>query len=243
MNSPSTETYTLPANLAEIDRLKLQQRMWRLILQGLYPAALEEYMCGILNSDSAPPAILDLGCGGGAWAMDMALAFPHAQVTGFDLFPNPVIAPPHNCRFVQGNALECNLDDLHLRGQFDFVHCRSVLWHQKDPNQMVAVIASCLKLGGLALIIDGSESNRIYDRDRNLLSPDENMQVQPSDSTYSRYANWIKTYSRVARGHSLSYDYVELLRQSGKFSGINFQEIFCPMNWEGKKYHQWSGDW
>ncbi|KAJ6561100.1 S-adenosyl-L-methionine-dependent methyltransferase [Mycena vulgaris] len=219
----SGEKYTLPADVSEMDRLKLQQHMWRLLLQGLYPATLRGSINRILNPEIGRPTILDLGCGAGAWEMEMALAFPLAEVTGFDLSPHPVVAPgpPKNYCFVQGNALECDLEDLDLHHKFDLVHCRSVLWHQKDPNRMIEVIASCLKPGGLALIVDGSESDRVYDKDRELLSPDENT-TGPGDVKYSRFANWIKTYTKVARGHSLTYDYATLL------------QILSPLNWEGR---------
>lgn len=45
------------------------------------------------------PRILDLGCGTGIWAIEMARRNPHAYVLGIDLAPIQPSNPPPNCEF------------------------------------------------------------------------------------------------------------------------------------------------
>ena len=110
--------YALPRDMEEINRLDFQHYMLRYALQGLYAAPLKN-----------PVTILDVGTGTGRWAMDMAQAFPRAQVVGLDVNPPPAdertgsgldVRPP-NYSFAPGNVLEgLPFED----GTFDFVHMR-----------------------------------------------------------------------------------------------------------------------
>jgi SAM-dependent methyltransferase len=110
--------YALPRDMEEINRLDFQHYMLRYALQGLYAAPLKN-----------PATILDVGTGTGRWAMDMAQAFPRAQVVGLDVNPPPAdeqaglghdVRPP-NYSFAPGNVLEgLPFED----GTFDFVHMR-----------------------------------------------------------------------------------------------------------------------
>ncbi|KAF3491271.1 uncharacterized protein GIQ15_00788 [Arthroderma uncinatum] len=45
------------------------------------------------------PRILDLGCGTGIWAIDIAKKYPHAYVLGIDLAPMQPTNRPPNCEF------------------------------------------------------------------------------------------------------------------------------------------------
>ena len=46
-----------------------------------------------------PLEILDIGCGTGIWAMDIADEYPTCQVIGTDLSPIQPTWVPTNCRF------------------------------------------------------------------------------------------------------------------------------------------------
>src|SRR5579871_605328 len=63
--------YALPSDLGEMNRLDFQHFVLRQAFKGNYAAPLH-----------APSSILDVGCGTGRWAKEMALIFPGANVVG-----------------------------------------------------------------------------------------------------------------------------------------------------------------
>ncbi|HLI06466.1 MAG TPA: methyltransferase domain-containing protein [Ktedonobacteraceae bacterium] len=63
-------------NVAEMARLAMQDRLTTKAMGGLLPEQTDL---------SAIHDILDIACGPGAWALDMAQAFPQMQVTGIDI--------------------------------------------------------------------------------------------------------------------------------------------------------------
>jgi ubiquinone/menaquinone biosynthesis C-methylase UbiE len=114
--------YPLPKDMDEINRLDFQHFLLRTGLRGNYAAPVNQ-----------PADILDVGCGSGRWAMEMAALFPHARVYGLDLVPPPDDANPlgqgldtrpGNYTFKVGNILE----GLPFPDQsFDFVHQRLLI--------------------------------------------------------------------------------------------------------------------
>jgi SAM-dependent methyltransferase len=108
--------YLLPKDEGEINRLDFQHYLFRHVLRGNFLAPL-----------SAPRSILDVGCGTGRWAIEMARQFPQANIIGIDMAPppsetaSPADPRPDNYAFVQGNILE----GLPFEEQtFDYVHQR-----------------------------------------------------------------------------------------------------------------------
>jgi len=109
------ESYFLPKDGTEINRLDFQHYLLRYMLRGNYAAPIGQ-----------PRGILDVGSGTGRWAREMAQQFPRANVVGLDLVappPDPLDRDirPQNYSFVQGNVL----DGLPVADRtFDFVHQR-----------------------------------------------------------------------------------------------------------------------
>ncbi len=104
----------LPTDRQEIRRLDFQHYALRSVLKGNYQAPLDP---------SSLTQILDVGCGTGQWARDMAEAFPGVHVTGIDIEPTFSAATPlpATVHFVHGNML----DGLPFRDQcFEYVHQR-----------------------------------------------------------------------------------------------------------------------
>lgn len=112
--------YVLPKDMGEIKRLDFQHFLLRLGLKGNYAAPIRQ-----------PQSILDVGCGTGRWAMEMASHFPQANVIGIDLVPTEEVTygyglerRPDNYLFVQGNILE-GLP--FANNNFQFVHQRLLI--------------------------------------------------------------------------------------------------------------------
>nr|BBH93674.1 hypothetical protein KTA_18730 [Thermogemmatispora argillosa] len=104
------QPYALPKDLGEVNRLDFQHYVLRAILRGNYLAPIEQ-----------PRRILDVGCGTGQWAFELAHQFPHAEVIGLDLEQVKATNAPPNFRFVQGDILQGLPFD---NDSFDFVHQR-----------------------------------------------------------------------------------------------------------------------
>ncbi|RKP12676.1 S-adenosyl-L-methionine-dependent methyltransferase, partial [Piptocephalis cylindrospora] len=94
--------YPFPVDLIEMDRLEQVHHRLKEQLQGaLHVAPVPEW--GFQR-------ILDVGCGGGAWSLEMATAHPHAQVMGIDVVPVfPGSTVPRNCSFELVNLLSSSL--------------------------------------------------------------------------------------------------------------------------------------
>lgn len=96
------EDYIFGVSDAEISRLDFQHYMFRLAFGHDYVAPIQ-----------APRDILDIACGTGRWARELARRFPLANVVGFDINPEQVEISlaegkdtlPDNCTFFQGDAL------------------------------------------------------------------------------------------------------------------------------------------
>jgi ubiquinone/menaquinone biosynthesis C-methylase UbiE len=102
-DSTVSDDYIFGESAAEISRLNFQHYMFRLAFGSDYSAPLQ-----------APGDVLDVACGTGRWARDMARRFPAANVLGFDISRDLLEASlaeggdptPENCTFVFGDALQ-----------------------------------------------------------------------------------------------------------------------------------------
>lgn len=146
--------YMLPKDDEEISRLDFQHFMLRAAVRANYLAPIER-----------PTAILDVGCGTGRWAMELAAAFPGANVVGLDIAPPSadrevshgygLTSRPDNYTFVTGNVLE-NLP--FAPASFDFTHQR--LLYSAIPQRLWPQVARELgrvtRPGGWVELVEGS---------------------------------------------------------------------------------------
>lgn len=151
------ELYYLPADELEYSRLDKQHLVHLLVNDGLVHRGIADRVRAVLSSnnltqDGSPRRVLDLGCGGGNWAISMALEFPHAEVVGVDLAPNTTRPPPPNCRF---EFDDFNLGMSHYHGMFDVVHARSSANGVADFKDFINDMGLCLRPGGIILVVEG----------------------------------------------------------------------------------------
>ncbi|KAF9053768.1 S-adenosyl-L-methionine-dependent methyltransferase [Hymenopellis radicata] len=136
-------TYMLPADEDEVKRSELHHRMLKFVLDG------RNYV-----GPNRAFKVLDLGTGGGLWAVEMADEFPRAEVIGVDLAP---IQP----RFELYNLEQDRVNIPYSDEYFDLVHARSMFTGIRDYSQLIREISRVLRPGGLVILIE-SELTPLY---------------------------------------------------------------------------------
>ncbi|ETI26888.1 hypothetical protein G647_09987 [Cladophialophora carrionii CBS 160.54] len=95
--------------------------------------------------------IADVACGNAIWAMDMALEYPQAHITGIDISPQQF--PP---RFTWPEKVTLEMQDIfqpmpeRFIGRFDIVHCRLIMAavYGQNKDWVMQNIVRLLKPGG-----------------------------------------------------------------------------------------------
>ncbi|KAH8648780.1 S-adenosyl-L-methionine-dependent methyltransferase [Tricladium varicosporioides] len=130
------EEYGLPIDEEELDRIDMSHAKYVILLdKKLFLAPIAQQ----------PQRILDLGTGTGIWAINMADAYPSAEVLGLDIAPTQPQWVPPNCRF--------EIDDIEMpwtleRESFDFIHARDLLLSIRNWPQLIKQSFDALKPGG-----------------------------------------------------------------------------------------------
>lgn len=195
----TSERYMLPADGLEHRRLDGQHQAVTTMLGGPFPANSGVEKVLSQRNDGCNPRVLDIGTGSGAWAIDVALQYPNAEVLGLDLAPvNPSSTAPSNCRFETGDASA----GLKKYGRFDIIHARSVLQGVKDYPALCADIAEVLNPQGIFISVEGDAG--LYDKNKVKYGPQKE-----GDSDFS----W---------SHELTMAYIEATRKRNPgFSDLN----------------------
>ena len=145
--------YLLPSDFAEGNRLDMQHYLLKVAYGGHnFTAPIQ-----------TPLGVLDVGCGTGRWAREMALQFPQTNVVGIDI-KEPEIdtaakqladlgSLPENYAFVQGNVL-AGLP--FADGNFDYTHMRflSLALPMTSWQPLVQDIARVTRRGGWVEILE-----------------------------------------------------------------------------------------
>ncbi|KAF8598878.1 S-adenosyl-L-methionine-dependent methyltransferase [Ceratobasidium sp. AG-I] len=161
------DIYFLPADELEYSRLDKQHLVHLFSNDGLFARDAADRVRAVLDAntptaDGSPKRVLDLGCGGGIWAISVALEFPHAEIVGVDLAPNTARSPPANCRF---EFDDFSLGLSHYNEMFDVVHARSCGHGVTDYRDFINDMAQCLRPGGVLLIVEGSLELRSHNKE------------------------------------------------------------------------------
>lgn len=123
----------------------------------LYRRATDDVAAEIvLRGLGGGATILDVGCGPGDLAVQLAARLPEARIVGLDRSPNMVALAGHQAsaggrlRFVLGDAADLPFE----AGTFDIVVSTLSLHHWAAPDACFAEIGRVLRPGGLALVYD-----------------------------------------------------------------------------------------
>jgi SAM-dependent methyltransferase len=200
--------YPLPKDTSEINRLDFQHYLLRTGFRGNFAAPLAD-----------PTSILDVGCGSGRWAMELAAYFPIAQVVGVDLVPPAtddtqtlgygLEKRPENYTFVAGNVLE----GLPFPDQsFDFVHQR-LLITAIPRDRWPFLVHELTRLARVGGWVELAECGVPEDGGPGLTS---------------LWNSWIELCSRRGVDFTMGHRIGELLQQGG-LTGVQQQRLYFPM--------------
>ncbi|KAF8587803.1 S-adenosyl-L-methionine-dependent methyltransferase [Ramaria rubella] len=115
------------------------------------------YLGGALSlaslEGSNPKAILELGSGSGAWAIQAAKQFPNAEVLAVDLMPMPTRSTPlpNNLKF---RILDVTQELPFPPESFDIIHARFLFVHLPNHKELFSRLTQIIKPGGWFLIED-----------------------------------------------------------------------------------------
>jgi SAM-dependent methyltransferase len=109
--------------------------------------------------------ILDLGCGSGRWALDMAYHYPDAEIVGVDISSTLVeyararakTMNRQNVKFIPFDALEGNLSELG-REIYDLVNLRFAVGWVRGLERWTKLLQRCHHLntpGGYTMVTEG----------------------------------------------------------------------------------------
>ncbi|KAG0270571.1 hypothetical protein DFQ27_004283 [Actinomortierella ambigua] len=128
----ASSRYVLPCDSEEIDRLHLQHYVLKLALQKNLHVPLPSM-----------GRVLDVGCGGATWTMDMATEMPEASFYGIDIAPiYPTAIHPRNCHFSKQDITAGTTFDAN---SFDVVFQRNLSFGL-TPEQWESAIAEAVRV-------------------------------------------------------------------------------------------------
>ncbi|KAJ6520254.1 hypothetical protein C8R45DRAFT_954465 [Mycena sanguinolenta] len=219
-----SEVYRLPADDEELDRLNQQHEMFVEIM-GKYPPCLPEVMRNDVPGETK--ACIDLGCGSGAWIMELAREFPHSQTVAVDLVPMQSVTMPDNCR---SEVDDINLGLEHFYGDFNVVHARLISSGIKDYPRLIDQIAHCLRPRGLLCMMEFDF--HVWDH-----MPDGNHRrcdLEPSSIAEPWLARWMINANVAARNAGGDPDAATHLHgwinSHPAFEDVVYQDYWVPVS-------------
>ncbi|CAG8572588.1 13930_t:CDS:2 [Ambispora leptoticha] len=132
------ERYVMPCDIPEKERLVTQHELYKRIWNDNFSSPIHERL------NQGGMRVLDVGCGSGAWILDMAKEYPASTFLGIDIMEtsSDIMQQPPNAGFLQFNVL----NGLPFPDEtFDFVYQR-FLWAAFTPNQWIQLIHELIRV-------------------------------------------------------------------------------------------------
>ncbi|KAK0466917.1 S-adenosyl-L-methionine-dependent methyltransferase [Desarmillaria tabescens] len=213
-----SEIYGLPADAEELERLDRQHEIFKEVM-GKYIPPLPQVMADDMPGETR--AVLDLGCGSGAWIMEAALDFPHSNAVAIDLVPMQSPYMPPNCR---SEVDDINLGLEHFYGDFNVVHCRLISSGIRDYQHMIDQISHVLRPGGL---IDLTEWDfHCYDEDFHRIEVDVTTIEKP---WWPRWLAYLEMAARRRGGNVNAATHIrDWVSHHPRFEDVIYNEYFIP---------------
>ncbi|RUS15131.1 S-adenosyl-L-methionine-dependent methyltransferase [Endogone sp. FLAS-F59071] len=199
--------YVLPQTEDEMQRLDVQHYIMRHHLHGNFSAPVEEALEQGIK-------VLDVGCGTGAWMLEMAADYPRSTFVGIDIANVfPISNVPANCTFFNANVLK----GLPFEEEFDYVFQRFLLlaFTPEEWATSVKEIVRVTKPGGWI---------ELFEQSVKLERPPQCMDVWNAAQTIC----W-------SRGIDTEYVWhIKELLASNNIEDIEMDYISCPLGWGGR---------
>lgn len=232
------ERYMLPADEDEIRRYSYHHRILQFVCAGRnYVGPVKEVLTypGVKHKRR----VLDVGTGGGLWAIEMADEFPRVDVTGVDLAPIQPREVPPNCSFEL-----CDLDGPELpysNHAYDIIHARSMHTGIGNYQQFVNELTRILRPGGILILIE-PDSQPVVDGQLVGIPPHDALGAitssgkRPQTSYASGAPGWFALWeayrnclTRKGVDVNVPSHLGAIIRQTGAYEKIRVQEASIPI--------------
>ncbi|KAI8342655.1 hypothetical protein BC941DRAFT_413450 [Chlamydoabsidia padenii] len=212
LTSPGTH-YLLPVDDDEADRIVILHFLLKYAFKGNIIAPI------VSKLKQSKAQVLDIGCGGGTWLLEMAADYPAAEFYGIDLLPIfPKDVKQNNAHFSQHNFLvSLPFPDSTL----DFVHLRFML-ALLTPNQLGTILRE------VSRVLKPLGTIEIVDVDLRIQRPGSLCQSILNEELHRAFS---RHDIQLLQSHQLS---TILMSPNYGFVEINQQQVTIPLGWGGQ---------
>ncbi|CAO3587293.1 unnamed protein product [Absidia cylindrospora] len=214
LTTPGTHHH-LPCDDDETDRLVILHFLLKYAFKGNVIAPV------IPKLKQSKAQVLDIGCGGGTWVLEMASEYPSAEFYGIDFLPSfPKTVKSTNAHFSQHNFLSTLPFP---NSSLDFVHMRFML-PVLTRTQLETI------LGEIARVLKPLGTVEIVDVDLRIQRPGTLCQSLLNDELRNAFQ---RNQIELLQSHQLS---ALLMPQSSGdgFVDIHQQQVTIPLGWGGQ---------
>ncbi|KAI0644106.1 S-adenosyl-L-methionine-dependent methyltransferase [Trametes meyenii] len=169
-----------------------------------------------LDDPTAPSAILEMGSGSGAWAIQAAEIFPHSHVVAADLNPIPPRPLPDNLEY---QCVDITKPFPFEKESFDIVHARLVLIHVPGAEDVLRRAVDLIKPGGW-LLVDEPDDYAQADGSPGGLGP----------GTSAVLKGWKKVLESSGADPQFGSKLKGIVESTGAFDKVHVNKVVVPIS-------------